>query len=95
MTGKDAEDALVRAGITVNKNTIPFEIRSPFVTSGVRIGVPAVTTKGMKEGEMKTIADLIDRAIKNKDNEAALNSIKNEVKELCAAFPFYYKRTSR
>lgn len=95
LTGKDAEEALVKAGITVNKNTIPFETRSPFITSGVRIGVPAVTTKGMKEGEMKTIAGLIDRAIENKDNEAALNSIKNEVKELCAAFPFYYKRTSR
>lgn len=95
LTGKDAEEALVKAGITVNKNTIPFEIRSPFITSGVRIGVPAVTTKGMKEGEMKTIAGLIERAIENKDNEAALNLIKNEVKELCTAFPFYYKRTSR
>lgn len=95
ITGKDAEEALVKAGITVNKNTIPFETRSPFITSGVRIGVPAVTTKGMKEGEMKIIAGLIDRAIENKDNEAALNSIKNEVKELCTAFPFYYKQTSR
>ncbi len=95
ITGKDAEEALVKAGITVNKNTIPFETRSPFVTSGIRIGVPAVTTKGMKEGEMTAIAGFIDRAIKERGNEAALNSIKNEVKELCAAFPFYYKAASK
>jgi glycine hydroxymethyltransferase len=89
ITGKEAEEALVKAGITVNKNTIPFETRSPFVTSGVRIGVPAATTKGMKEPEMKSIADLIDRAIKKRADEPALMKIKNEVRELCARFPFY------
>src|SRR3990170_4145729 len=72
ITGKDAEEALVKAGITVNKNTIPFETRSPFVTSGVRIGVPATTTKGMKEPEMKAIAGLIDRALKDRADEAKL-----------------------
>ncbi len=89
ITGKEAEEALVKAGITVNKNTIPFETRSPFVTSGVRIGVPAATTKGMKQAEMVSIAGLIDRAIKKRADEPALAKIKNEVRELCARFPFY------
>ena len=89
MTGKEAEEALVKAGITVNKNTIPFETRSPFVTSGIRIGVPAVTTKGMGPEEMKTIADMIDRALKSRTDEKALEGIKNEVTELCKRFPFY------
>ncbi len=91
ITGKEAEEALVRAGITVNKNTVPFETRSPFITSGIRIGVPAATTKGMKEGEMKMIASLIDRAIKARADESKLSEIKAEVKELCARFPFYTK----
>ena len=92
ITGKEAEEALVKAGITVNKNTIPFDTRSPFVTSGIRIGVPAATTKGMKEPEMKTIAALIERAVNNRGDDAKLNAIKNEVKELCERFPFYAKR---
>ncbi|MDP2690542.1 MAG: serine hydroxymethyltransferase [Deltaproteobacteria bacterium] len=92
LTGKDAEEALVSAGITVNKNTIPFETRSPFVTSGVRIGVPAATTKGMKENEMKVIAALIDRAIKARADEGALAAIKGEVRGLCEKFPFYKGR---
>ena len=92
ITGKEAEEALGKAGITVNKNTIPFETRSPFVTSGVRVGVPASTTKGMKEPEMKVIASFIDRALQNRSNEAALDTIKAEVKVLCAAFPFYKSR---
>ncbi len=92
ITGKEAEEALVKAGITVNKNTIPFETRSPFVTSGIRIGVPAATTKGMKEAEMKQIASLIDRALKDRASEESLASIKNEVRELCARFPFYRER---
>ncbi|MBI5587565.1 MAG: serine hydroxymethyltransferase [Deltaproteobacteria bacterium] len=89
ITGKEAEEALVKAGITVNKNTIPFETRSPFVTSGIRIGVPAATTKGMLQAEMKTIAGFIDRALKNRADEAALAAIKNEVRALCEKFPFY------
>jgi len=89
ITGKAAEEALVKAGITVNKNTVPFETRSPFVTSGVRIGVPAVTTKGMKEAEMTVIAGLIDSAIKGIEDDSALTNIKAEVRELCAGFPLY------
>ena len=89
ITGKEAEEALGKAGITVNKNTIPFETRSPFVTSGVRVGVPAATTKGMKEPEMKLIAGFIDRALQNRGSEAALEVIKAEVKDLCVRFPFY------
>lgn len=92
ITGKVAEDALVKAGITVNKNTVPFEKRSPFVTSGIRIGVPAVTTRKMGEPDMKTIAGLIDRAIENRENDDELVKIKGEVKELCLRFPFYGHR---
>ncbi len=91
ITGKEAEEALVKAGITVNKNTIPFDARSPFVTSGVRIGVPAPTTKGMKEDEMRAIAALIDRAVKGRSDEKELAKIKNEVRLLCERFPFYRK----
>lgn len=89
ITGKEAEDALVMAGITVNKNTVPFETRSPFVTSGIRIGTPATTTKGMKEAEMKEIAAFIDMAIKARADEAVLVGIKAEVRQLCSRFPFY------
>jgi glycine hydroxymethyltransferase len=89
MTGKEAEEALEVAGITVNKNTIPFETRSPFITSGIRIGVPAVTTKGMKEEDMKTIAGFIDHALQNRKQEGALTAIREEVTELARRFPFY------
>ncbi|HHL40080.1 MAG TPA: serine hydroxymethyltransferase [Deltaproteobacteria bacterium] len=92
ITGKEAEEALQRAGITVNKNTIPFETRSPFVTSGIRIGVPAATTRGMKEDEMRLIGDLIDRAVKGRADEAGLDRIKAEVRDLCKRFPFYAHR---
>ena len=89
LSGKKVENALGAAGITVNKNMVPFDTKSPFVTSGVRIGTPAVTTRGMKESEMKMIASLIDRAIKNTENESALSQIKKEVAELCSKFPLY------
>ncbi|MEE9615019.1 MAG: serine hydroxymethyltransferase [Thermodesulfobacteriota bacterium] len=92
ITGKEGEEALGKAGITVNKNTVPFETRSPFVTSGIRIGVPAAVTRGMKEAEMTCIADFIDRAIKNRADEDALSGIKDEVKDLCTNFPFYGER---
>ncbi len=94
VTGKEAEDALVKAGITVNKNTVPFETRSPFVTSGIRIGTPAVTTRGMKEGEMRAIAGMIDEAIGASSDEGRLASIKGRVRELCEGFPFYRERLS-
>jgi glycine hydroxymethyltransferase len=89
LSGKKVEVALGLAGITVNKNMIPFDTKSPFVTSGIRIGTPAVTTRGMKENEMKQIAKFIDRAINNVDNEQELASIKKEVAELCSKFPLY------
>jgi glycine hydroxymethyltransferase len=89
LSGKKVEISLGSAGITVNKNMIPFDTKSPFVTSGIRIGTPAVTTRGMKENEMKLIAAFIDRAIKNIDNESALSEIKKEVAELCKKFPLY------
>jgi glycine hydroxymethyltransferase len=89
ITGKDAEISLEKAGITVNKNMVPFDTRSPFVTSGIRIGTPAVTTRGMKENEMGKIADIINTAIQNFDNEEKLEGLKTEVKELCSGFPLY------
>ena len=92
LSGKKAEKALEEAGITVNKNTIPFDTRKPFVTSGVRIGTPAVTTRGMKEDEMKVIAGFISRAIDNYENEEGLHKIKDEVKEFCSKFPLYKHR---
>ena len=87
VTGKDAAAALDHACITVNKNAIPFDTKSPFVTSGIRIGSPAVTTRGMKEPEMKQIAGLIARVLKDKDNEALLAAVRQEVLELTARFP--------
>ncbi len=89
ISGKKVEKALEKAGVTVNKNMIPFDTKSPFVTSGIRIGTPAATTRGMKEPEMKKIAEIIDRAITNFENESELASIKKDVKELCANFPLY------
>jgi glycine hydroxymethyltransferase len=89
LSGKKVENALGAAGITVNKNMIPFDTKSPFVTSGFRIGTPAVTTRGMKEDEMKMIASFIDRAVTNIDSEQKLADIKKEVAELCSKFPLY------
>jgi len=89
ITGKDADEALDASGITVNKNTIPFETRSPSVTSGIRIGTPAVTTRGMKEGEMKKIADLITEVIANIGNKKIYDKIRAEVQALCHEFPLY------
>jgi glycine hydroxymethyltransferase len=89
LTGKIAQSALDLAGITVNKNTVPKETQSPFVTSGVRIGTPAVTTRGMREGEMRRIADLIDRVLRAPEDQNVLNTVRGEVRELANAFPLY------
>jgi len=89
ISGKKAEKALESAGITVNKNMIPFDTKSPFITSGIRIGTPAVTTRGMKENEMEIIAGFISKAIDNSENESFLIDIKNDVAKLCSKFPLY------
>ncbi len=89
ITGKDAEDALGHAGITVNKNSIPFETLSPSVTSGIRMGTPAVTTRGMKTPEMQIIADLIVDVLQNYDNNSLIMDAKTKVRELCGDFPLY------
>ncbi|MCD5409220.1 MAG: serine hydroxymethyltransferase [Methanocellales archaeon] len=89
ITGKDAEAVLGEAGITVNKNTIPFDTRGPFVTSGIRIGTPAVTTRGMKESEMRKIADMISTILLDIDNKSHRDDIKKEVEVLCDRFPLY------
>ena len=88
ISGKKAEDRLGKAGITVNKNTVPFDTRKPYIGSGIRIGTPAVTTRGMGPNEMKTIARLIDRVLRTED-EAVWAHVKREVEELAKAFPLY------
>lgn len=88
-TGKDAAEILEKVNITVNKNTIPYDKLSPFIASGIRIGTPALTTRGMKENEMRQIGWLIVETLKNKDNEQKLSEIKNEVMELCRKFPLH------
>ena len=80
---------LERAGLTVNKNAIPFDTQSRFVTGGIRIGTPAVTTRGLKEQDMVLVADWINRAIINKDQEKELAAIRNDVQQLCSAHPLY------
>jgi len=89
ITGKVAEAALGKAGITVNKNAIPFDQNPPMVASGIRIGTPAVTTRGMREAEMETIADLITRGLKTPDDDRALAMVRAEVENLCRKFPLY------
>ncbi len=91
ITGKDAEAKLGEAGIILNKNTIPFETRSPFITSGIRIGTPAVTTRGMKEKEMMIIADAIDITIKNMNDSDRIKEVKRDMLELCNRFPIPYE----
>jgi glycine hydroxymethyltransferase len=89
LTGKLAENTLGLCDITVNKNTVPFETRSPFVTSGIRLGTAAVTTRGLKETDMDTIAALIDEALMNTENTTVLNSVKTKVHSLMARYPLY------
>jgi glycine hydroxymethyltransferase len=92
ITGKVAEEALDKAGITVNKNGIPFDTRSPFITSGIRIGTPAATTHGLKEAEMEQVAGFIADVLANVENEAKLAEIKGGVNALMKRFPLYRDR---
>ena len=94
LTGKDAESALERSGITVNKNTVPGETRSPFVTSGLRIGTPALTSRGMREGEMHQIADWIAHVLSAPGDEARMGAVRSGVLELCGGFPLYAELAS-
>ena len=89
ITGREADEVLERAGITLNKNMIPFDPSTPFVTSGIRIGTPCVTTRGMKEPQMAQIADLIAAVLKDIKNEDAVKAVRETVKELCLQFPIY------
>ena len=89
VTGRDAEDALIKADITINKNMVPFDTRSPFVTSGIRVGTAAVTTRGMKEAEMDKIVDLIDNVLMNTNNESKLKEVKEGVNSWMKDFPLY------
>jgi glycine hydroxymethyltransferase len=89
VTGKDAQEALDLAGITVNKNAVPFDDKSPLITSGIRIGTPAITTRGMKKAHMAIVAELIDKVIVNKSDSSILTQVSNDVKKLCLSFPLY------
>jgi len=89
LTGKDAQEALDQAGITVNKNAVPYDDKSPLVTSGIRIGTPALTTRGMKEAEMSTIGELIDEVLRNIGNKKTYTEVQEKVKHICNRFPLY------
>ncbi|TGV15565.1 serine hydroxymethyltransferase, partial [Mesorhizobium sp. M00.F.Ca.ET.186.01.1.1] len=95
LTGKEAEHLLEAAGITVNKNTIPYDTASPFVTSGVRIGTAAITTRGMKEADMETIGRAIAAVLKDKGSEAATARVKSEIRGLCESYPLYQQLAVR
>lgn len=92
ITGRDAEIALGKADITVNRNTIPYDPQKPFVTSGIRLGTPALTTRGMKEPEMRQIAKLIDKVLSNMNDPKVYAQVKSEIKELTESFPLYQER---
>ncbi|MCL4169178.1 UNVERIFIED_CONTAM: hypothetical protein GTU68_024902 [Idotea baltica] len=89
ITGKDAENALVKADITVNKNMVPFDTESPFVTSGIRVGTPAITTRGLKENDMSYVVDLIDEVLTNHENETVLEGVAKKVNELMGGRPLF------
>jgi glycine hydroxymethyltransferase len=95
LTGKVAQETLDKARITVNRNAVPFDTRSPFVTSGIRIGTPAVTSRGMQEPEMEKIGDFIVRALNHVGDESVLASVAKDVGELCAKFPVYPHRLGK
>ncbi len=89
LTGKVAENTLVKADITINKNMVPFDSRSPFTTSGIRVGTPAITTRGLKEAHMPVIVDLIDEVLSNFDNDAVIESVRDRVNEMMSEFPLF------
>src|SRR5687768_18345805 len=89
ITGKDGQNMLEAANITVNKNTIPFDTQKPMVASGVRIGTPAITTRGLREPEMKTVAELIARVLDSKGDATVIAQVKKEVNQVCDRFPTY------
>ncbi|MGB0428686.1 MAG: serine hydroxymethyltransferase, partial [Flavobacteriales bacterium] len=89
LTGKEAEKALMDADITVNKNMIPFDEQSPFITSGIRIGAPAITTRGLKEQDMSLVADFIDRALMAANDDLALEELAEEINAWMGAFPLF------
>ncbi|HMI67329.1 MAG TPA: serine hydroxymethyltransferase, partial [Cyclobacteriaceae bacterium] len=89
LTGKQAEDALIQADITINKNMVPFDTQSPFVTSGMRVGTPAVTTRGMKEKDMIRVVELIDETLKKPEDQKHLKSVKKKVNGFVKKFPLY------
>jgi glycine hydroxymethyltransferase len=92
VTGKAAESALDKAGMTVNKNAIPFDQNPPMVASGIRIGTPALTTRGMREPDMDVIGELIARVLASPDDDRVLGAVKTEVESLCRKFPLYAER---
>ena len=89
LTGKKAQETLDKAHITLNKNAVPFDDKSPFVTSGIRVGVPAITTRGMKEKDMETVVDMIDRVLMNIDDAKTIKVVSEEVKSFTKQFPLY------
>jgi glycine hydroxymethyltransferase len=89
VTGKDAESALVSADITVNKNMVPFDTQSPFITSGIRVGTPAITTRGIKEDAIPYIVELIDKVIINYENKVVITEVRNEVNKLMNKYPIF------
>ena len=95
VSGKDAQEVLDRAGITVNKNGIPFDTQGPMITSGIRVGTPALTTRGMKEADMKVIARLIAEVLTHIHDEGKIQAVRAEVRSLCEKFPLYSERIAR
>ena len=89
ITGKKAQETLDKASITLNKNAVPFDDKSPFVTSGIRVGVPAITTRGLKENDMQIIVELVDKVLMHLDDEKIIGSVKSDVKEFMKKFPLY------
>jgi glycine hydroxymethyltransferase len=89
LTGKLAQETLIKADITINKNAVPFDDKSPFVTSGMRIGTAAITTRGLKEQEMPLIVELIDEVLQNHDNDAKITQIRSKVNELMQKYPLF------